>query len=185
VQLIGIGVQDGLLHFDASGSVSFGPTSAPAGPDGRVYSGFTAIPHNFGFANGIADAVLPVESLVGIFLDDNSPIGQPNPGALDFTSAASRDYLLLTPGLRQPFFIGNGTTRGGTAQYIQAPVGATRLFFGTMDGEDWENNVGSFTVIVDVAPEPAAIGLVMIGIFSALAFRRKLARAQARGIDIR
>lgn len=172
-----------LLHFGAFGSVAFGPTSAPAGPDGRVYAGQSAIPHAFGFVNGIGNSILPVESLVGIFLDNSSPIGQADPGTLDFTLQASRDYLLLAPGLRQPFFIGDGATSLGAAQYIQAPAGATRLFLGTMDGSDWENNVGSFTVTVDVVPEPAAMALTALGILSVWVFRRKLVPCQARGME--
>jgi hypothetical protein len=37
------------------------------------------------------------------------------------------------------------------------PEGATRLFLGTMDGHEWANNLGQFTITVHV---PGGITLV-------------------------
>jgi hypothetical protein len=56
----------------------------------------------------------------------------------------------LAPGLEQPFFIGDRSTgRGtGTAQQFIVPAGSTRLFLGVVDGSEWSNNVGSFSVTV-------------------------------------
>ncbi len=73
-------------------------------------------------------------ALAGVFLDDSTPSGSSPPATLDFSTAASRDFLSLSPGLGQVFFIGDGQTSGGTLQEFVAPTGATRLFFGIPDG---------------------------------------------------
>jgi len=67
---------------------------------------------------------------------------------LDFTTPAGRDYTVLSPALKQPFFIGDGLTSSGAVQRVIAPAGATRLFLGTMDNYEWNNNEGSFDVTV-------------------------------------
>ena len=64
-------------------------------------------------------------------------------------------YLTLSPELKQVFFIGDGLNGNGLAQSVVVPQGATRLFLGTMDSVEWNNNVGSFTV--QVVPEPSAL----------------------------
>ncbi|HEY3242752.1 MAG TPA: hypothetical protein VGM03_05305 [Phycisphaerae bacterium] len=49
---------------------------------------------------------------------------------------------MVMPGLRQPFFIGDGLTGtgSGAVQQFLVPDGATRLFLGTIDGCEWSNN---------------------------------------------
>jgi hypothetical protein len=106
------------------------------------------ISHYLGAENGIADIVAPFTSLIGIFLGPDQPDQRPAPPALDFRTAASRDYEVLAPALKQPFFIGNGLTSSGTAKQIIAPPGATRLLLGVMDEYYWADNEGSFAVQV-------------------------------------
>ena len=47
----------------------------------------------------------------------------------------------------------------GPPQRVIAPAGATRLFLGTADGFRWADNPGSFTVTVNVVPEPSSLAL--------------------------
>ncbi|MDW8261382.1 MAG: TadG family pilus assembly protein, partial [Phycisphaerales bacterium] len=62
-----------------------------------------------GNENGIADLRAPINSVVAVFLSDATPsASDPYPPRLDFSTAAARDYLSLSPQLRQPFFIGDG-----------------------------------------------------------------------------
>jgi len=48
---------------------------------------------------------------------------------------------------------------------FQVPVGASRLFLGTMDGFGWFNDVGSLTVSADTmaSPVPAPGSMIMLG----------------------
>ena len=72
-----------------------------------------------------------------------------------------RDTLALKPALKQPFFIGNGTTSSGIAKQIVAPTGATRLLFGIMDEYNWADNEGAFTVEVTRASSASLVKLML------------------------
>jgi hypothetical protein len=98
--------------------------------------------------NGIADVLAPIDALVGVFLDDSAPNTTPAPQSLDFSTAASRDFTVLQPQLKQIFFIGDGQNSAGVAQQFVAPKGATRLFLATWDFYEWSNNSGNRTVKV-------------------------------------
>jgi len=100
-------------------------------------------------------------ALAGVFLDDNNPNGSSPPATLDFSTSASRDFLSLSPGIGQVFFIGDGQTSGGTLQEFVAPTGATRLFFGIPDGFGfngppgaYDDNDGSYRITVGVNEDP-------------------------------
>ena len=134
--------------FTATGLVSRGIPSS-SGPDGHTTD---IASHYAGAENGIADLTAPFEALVGVFLGPDQPDSTPAPPALDFSTVASRNYSVLSPQLKQPFFIGDGLTTNGTVQRIVAPAGATRLFLGTMDLYGWANNTGSFSVSVGQGP---------------------------------
>lgn len=55
------------------------------------------------------------------------------------------------------------------------PIGATRLFLGTMDGYDWINNAGRLDVEVTASvPEPTTLLLVGAGVLGAV--RRRVRR---------
>jgi len=136
--------------FSASGSVNHGSTLPFSGPDGEDLAS-----HYLGAENGIADIAAPFCSLIGVFLGPNQPDQDPAPTPLDFTIPRDRDYLELAPALKQPFFIGDGLTSSGVVQEIIAPIGATRLFLGVMDGYHWSDNEGTFSVeVTKVASDP-------------------------------
>ncbi len=105
-----------------------------------------------GSEHGIANINTPINSLNALFLDANDPSteagsnGTNVPPGLDFSTQTARDYTTVSPLVRQPFYVGDGQTSSGTQQNFIVPSGATRLFFGSMDGHEWSNNVGGFTV---------------------------------------
>lgn len=98
---------------------------------------------------------MPINAFMGVFLDDNRPNLTPAPTVVrDYTTAASRQLEQYGDILnKQPFFIGDGLTgdNTGTRQLFRVPDGATRLFVEIMDGHEWSNNVGSFSVTPRVA----------------------------------
>lgn len=145
----------------ASDLVSKGSGWPFFGPDGNAEEMKV---HANGAENGIGDVTTPVVSLIGVFLGPDQPDLTAAPASLDFSTEESRDYLILAPSLKQPFFIGDGLTSGGAIQQIIAPAGASRLFLGTMDGYEWSNNLGSFSVeVTQAVPAPGAMALAIIG----------------------
>lgn len=80
------------------------------------------------------------------------------PVQLDFAIVGT-NFLRLAPRLAQIFFIGDGRAMpGNIPQVIQIPAGATKLYFGMVDGTtydntpDWyEDNSGAFTVTISAA----------------------------------
>lgn len=129
--------------FSASGSVNHGATLPFFAPDGEDLT-----THYLGAENGIADITAPFTSLIGVFLGPDQPDESPAPQPLDFRTAAGRNYLELAPALKQPFFIGTGSTTSGAVKQIIAPAGATRLLLGVMDEYYWADNQGCFAVQV-------------------------------------
>lgn len=125
-----------VLRFTVTGNVNYYPVSSNLTPDGGATLSHLA-------ENGIAPFAAPISSLIGVFLSDSAPAG-PAPGAFSHQP----DNLLVSPGLHQPFFIGNGLGAGGAAQRFVTPAGATRLFLGSMDGYEWKNNDGFFIVTI-------------------------------------
>jgi hypothetical protein len=125
-----------------------GPVDAPNGNTGQIIS------HLTGAENGMSDITAPVNSLVGIFLGPDQPDQSPAPDRLDFSTADSRDYASLAPALQQVFYIGDGMTSAGAQHQVTVPAGATRLFLGTMDGFEWKNDSGAFSVQVGVNGTP-------------------------------
>ena len=114
---------------------------------------------------------MPINALLGVFLGPDLPDANPAPTSLDFSTAASQNYLTLLPAVQQVFFIGNGLTSTGDIQHIVAPTGATRLFLGTMDGYQWYGNTGQFNVgVTDLnsAPVPEASTTISFGLLLAL-----------------
>ena len=118
-----------VLNFRATGLVHIDPTL----PNREPPDGGSVTHHNALAENGVGDTHAPFNSLLGVFLGPDQPNLTAPPPATDFTSLASRDYLTLSPQLKQTFFIGDGLTRSGAVQSIVVPEGATRLFLGTMD----------------------------------------------------
>jgi Flp pilus assembly protein TadG len=104
---------------------------------------------NGGSEHGIANVTAPIAAVIGVFLDDSQPDSTAAPAALDFSTAASRDFVSLSPQLKQPFFIGDGLRADGvTLQNFVVPPGATRLYIGIMDFQQWSDNSGVMTTTV-------------------------------------
>ena len=157
----GITITSGaILNFTFSGAVSYYPGTQPFDPDGdpswiinNYYAG-----QNGGSEHGIADLYAPLTSTIGVFLDGSQPDSSAAPAVLDFSTSASRDFGSISPKLKQPFFIGNGLRADGvTQQSFVLPAGATRLYIGVMDGQQWSDNSGSLSTTVT---KPLAISSV-------------------------
>jgi hypothetical protein len=168
----------GVLLFSVTGSVNNVPSPSGLPPDGAPSPNF--FPHQAGAQNGIANVIAPLNSLIGVFLDSSQPDGTPAPGTLDFFSVIGTDFLTLSPGLKQPFFIGDGLGAGGVPQQFTVPTGATRLFLGTMDGFGWLNNFGEFDVTVRsgnrVPDAGTTVWLFALGLTGVASLRHRLAR---------
>jgi hypothetical protein len=158
-----------VLTFSSVGTTKHGPALPLVDADGRPGMFTSKIG---GEENGIADATAQLSSLMGVFLDANQPDLSPAPGGLNFSGAGGMDFLSLSPLLKQPFFIGNGLTAGAAVQEFVIPAGATRLFLGTMDGFEWNNNGGSLEVTISSVPEPSTLLLFGAGLV-AVSFVRK------------
>jgi len=150
----GMPITDGqVLNFDSiSGVVKHDPSLDLTNPDGDLseqigHNNLTTV-HSNNYSptmyseNGIADAWIPINSLIGVFLDDKVPSSSAAPSTLDFRDPTSRDFDELHPQLKQIFFIGDGMNSKGAHQKFVAPKGATRLFLATMDYYEWNNNSG-------------------------------------------
>jgi len=166
VQVFGIPLVPGtVLTFSVSGGVSNQATVPPTNvPDGDAFftSPFSGLPGT-DEGNGIARMNAPVNALVGVFLDDGMPNNSPTPPGLDFSDGGlGRAFAQLCVGLKQPFFIGDGLTGqgAGAPQQFVVPPGATRLFLGTVDGFDWNTNIGAYGVTVtSTTPMSIATGV--------------------------
>jgi N-acetylneuraminic acid mutarotase len=137
---------------EITGTVAHGPDPPFLGPEGCLSLDpcfFTNISHDVGAEYGKSNLTAPINSLVGVFLDNNIP-GDPPPPALDFSTQETRDYVELHPQLKQVFFIGDAKTSTGVQQKVFVPTGATRLFLGIMDGIEWTGNSGAFYATVRV-----------------------------------
>jgi len=165
VQVVGIPLAPGtVLTFSVSGGVSNEGLPPTDPPDGGVFftSPFSGLPGT-DQGNGIARMNAPVNALVGVFLDDGVPNASAAPPGLDFSDGGlGTAFGQLCPGLKQPFFIGDGLTGHGTGapQQFVVPAGATRLFLGTVDGFDWNTNSGAFSVqVISTTPMSIATGV--------------------------
>lgn len=166
----------------AIGGISFfnGFGGTLYGPGGNTLSG-----SNLTSFGGISTYKGPQGPLVGVFLDDSVPNGVA-PAGLDFTPAGfGTDFLALSPGLAQVFYIGDGKTSGGIFQSFTAPSGATRLFLGIPDGFSfggapgaYDDNDGWYSVRIGVneaptVPLPAAVWLLGSAFAGVVAIARR------------
>ncbi|MBA3917503.1 MAG: hypothetical protein C0516_02825 [Gemmatimonas sp.] len=117
--------------------------------------------------------------LAALFLDDGLPLTAP-----ERLTIPSIDFLTLSPLLGQTFFVGNGTTSGGVTQQFFVPDGATRLYFGIVDGGSFQgepgfygDNQGAYRVSYNVSavPEPGTFGLLASGVVGLAFLRRRRA----------
>ena len=177
-----------VLTFTAvGGSSNVGgvPTSGPDGnTSGTTYS--SRFNMNGNYTTGISGAQnVNLNALMGVFLGAGTPTGT-GPASLDFTGSGGStglDFLSLAPGLNQIFWIGDGLTGIGTGavQRFTVPTGATRLYLGTSDGFEWNNNSGvitaTVTALVSGVPEPSTWAMMLVG-FGAAGFALRRRRAE-------
>ena len=148
IQAGGITINGGVpITFDG---VNGGATNAAGQATDSADGNPSIVTNSAGAENGIANINAPLNSIIGVFIDDTVPSTHTAPASLDFTTAAERDFEVLNPQLRQPFFIGDGRTSLGEVQQFVPPAGATRLYICTMDAYEWSNNVGGFYVTAHV-----------------------------------
>ncbi|MCC6239601.1 MAG: hypothetical protein IT448_04810 [Phycisphaerales bacterium] len=146
------------LTFDnIAGTTKHGPDLPMYEPDGQTGENGVgrSIGHNTaGSENGIADATVPINALVGVFLGPDRPDNTSAPSKLNFSTSASRNQQRYEPQLKQIFFIGDGRAwvvdengqQVEVAQEFIVPQGATRLYLATWDFYEWNNNGGERTI---------------------------------------
>ncbi len=138
-----------VLTFDGiNGGANNFPTDVRFNADGNTgWIVNNKYSQNRGPEHGKSDVVSPINSLIGVFLGPDNPANTPPPTSrLDFSTSASRDFQQLEPQLKQTFFIGDGLRSDGVTQTFKIPTGTTRLFIGTMDEYEWNNNQGGFSL---------------------------------------
>jgi Flp pilus assembly protein TadG len=151
--ITGLGMQaDQSLQFSFNGTVSnwSGDNSFGCDGDPSYVSNNWWAAQNGNAEHGIGNVTAPIAAVIGVFLDDSQPDSTPAPTtALDFSTAASRDFASISPALKQPFFIGDGLRNDGvTPQNFVVPTGATRLYVGIMDFQQWSDNSGVMSTTV-------------------------------------
>lgn len=160
LEVTGLGLStSSYLTFSATGTASYNGGTF-YGPDGGpIFSR--------GSENGISGARLTTSALIGVFLDSQLPTTSAAPADLNF-ELIGRDFLTLSPMLKQVFFIGDGVTSSSTVQKFYIPTGATRLFLGTADGTQWVNNAGGFNTTVTSFSSPAVPEPTSLAVFATL-----------------
>lgn len=143
------------LTFQVTGGTAQDPGFPFLPPDG----GQPTI-HHADADNGMSAIVAPISSCLGVFLSDDQPDQSPAPPDLNFGTIESRNYLSLSPALKQLFFVGDGRTTEGVLQNVVIPMGATRLYLGTMDSWQWPNNIGELDAEVTDPCGPTSIDRV-------------------------
>jgi hypothetical protein len=111
-----------------------------------------------GSENYISNINAPINSMIGVFLNGSSNqgsgavpqqlTGSNMPPGLDFSSQTARDYTTIDPQVQQSFYVGTGLTSTNQTQSIVVPANAGRLYMGTMDGQEWSNNAGTFKATI-------------------------------------
>lgn len=154
---LGSGTGRVVTFTDVAGSFSYDETGDfVTGPDGFAFADGTHILP----AAGLAGMDGPhAGMLVGVFLDGHEQdAGHVAPGTLDFR-ALGEDFETLSPGIDQPFFIGDGLTGNGSGstQRFLVPDGAKVLKLGVADAGAfhgaqgaYDDNTGAVTAHVTV-----------------------------------
>lgn len=163
------------VTFSASG-ISGWP-QVPTGPDGDDLAP-TIIPA----VGPIAGYFSPVYGeLVGLFITNDILPTDPAPSSLSYPDLDSLQAASFSPGLQQPFFIGDGLTGTGTGvtQVFNIPDGAETLVLGIADSFNrdrpagfYDDNTGGFDVNFNIIPAPATGTLLALCGFAATRRRR-------------
>ena len=133
------------ITVSASGSIDCGG-GVPSGPDGST-GGETVSIQSYG---GISGADIPGGPICGLALagvfTGTTPPANPAPSRLSFVSGAGTSFTSLRPALDQTFFIGDGLTGTGTGttQTFIVPQGATSLWIGFQDGQNYSSPPGFY-----------------------------------------
>jgi Flp pilus assembly protein TadG len=104
-----------------------------------------------GSEHGISNISSPLNALLGVFLSNTNPDNDSTnatPPGMDFSTGNARNYTAIAPAVKQAFYIGDGQTSSQTQQSFTVPANATRLFLGTMDGQEWSNNQGGYSMTI-------------------------------------
>lgn len=162
IQVTAIPVVPGtfITFTNFTGTTSVVPGTVPyVGPQGQSnmavqhgqnYDGTEMSP---GPENGIANAIMPEDSLMGLFLTNNAPDTTSPPPMVDWTQPSQLNQTSYTNlQVQAPFYIGTGSTSGGVTQTFQVPPGATEFYIGIWDGVDYNNNGGSLSGTITVKP---------------------------------
>jgi hypothetical protein len=137
------------LIFNISGTISHGGGGQTTDGDGQINY---VVSHDLGAVFGKSNFNVPINSFLGVFLDDADPSALPSPAAKTYASQAERDFASQSPELRQIFYIGDGKTSTGANQITIVPAGATRLYFAIADIGQWNNNTGNLTGQILLSP---------------------------------
>ena len=132
-----------MLYFrDVQGSTGDYQSGLTYGLEGNL--GRTNVAQAAGY--GINTTKAPLNSLMGIFLDDRRPDEWAMQDKLDYTGTAHREARQHDPLTKQVFFIGDGVSNDdGRLQRFVVPEGATRLFLGLNDESGfWWDNFGEY-----------------------------------------
>jgi hypothetical protein len=176
----------GVSFFNGFGGTIYGPEGNGA-PDSSSITSF----------GGISGYIGTQGALVGVFLTNAVPNGAA-PATLNFSNAGiGTNFLTLSPGIGQVFYIGNGVTSTNVFQEFVAPTGATRVFFGITDAFGFngapgafDDNDGSYAIrfsinedprnpLTEPVPEPATGALVLAGVACAAWARMRSRRKGA------
>ena len=162
-QMTAISVTPGqwLTFTNVSGMTTVVSGTAPmVGPSGYTSGYGAAIFHGEDWStgsgspsteNGIADAIMPDSAFMGLFLGSSAPDSTTAPTTeVNWTSSTLQNQAAFSNlTIQQPFYIGDGKTPAGTVQQFQVPPGATRLFVGVWDGQEYNNNAGSLSATIN------------------------------------
>jgi hypothetical protein len=162
-----------VVTFSATGSTNYAPLPGCASPtpDGGGVCGTYSTLSYF----GISTYSGPINALIGVFINGNTP-GGTAPAGLNFTGAGATSQASYSPLLNQVFFIGDGLTGtgSGSVQQFVIPAGATRLYLGSSDGAGANyDNSGSFSVTATASggaplatPAPGTGVLLLTGLMA-------------------
>ena len=153
------------LTFSATGGAAHQPGPVYSTPDGDLSGDYgTSYDLHADYGTGISGPTdVHLGGLAGVFLGPATPMGTA-PAQLTGT-----DFLSISPGLDQIFFIGDGLTDtgSGSRQTFLVPQGATRLFLGIIDDGGYYDNNGTITATItplSAAPEPSTWALMILGL---------------------
>lgn len=96
VQVTGLLLTPGeVLTFSVTGSTNYGGGTPTDPPDGDGFFGSGAPS-----SDGIAAANIPLDALIGVFLDNNLPTASAAPSGLDFSVSGALSFASLSPELK-------------------------------------------------------------------------------------